>query len=198
MARAGARVPRGAAAADGDLDAARQLLTACGEAVVKPARGEQGKGITVGVRDAEALERAVTLAATFCPEVLVAELVAGDDLRVVVIDHRVVAAAVRRPAEVVGDGRRTVAELIAQTTRRRAGGCACGAPPTCTPAAPSTTSPTGCTRRSPRRPSGPAARSGSRSPGWTSWCPTWRAPSTSSSRPTSGRAWPTTSRSPPR
>jgi GNAT-family acetyltransferase (TIGR03103 family) len=117
--RAGVRVPRGAVAAEDDLDTARALLADCGEVVVKPARGEQGKGITVGVRDPEGLERAVALAATSCPDVLVEELVAGDDLRVVVIDHEVVAAAVRRPAEVVGDGHRTVAELIAETSRRR-------------------------------------------------------------------------------
>jgi D-alanine-D-alanine ligase-like ATP-grasp enzyme len=45
--------------------------------------------------------------------------VEGDDLRVVVIDRRVVAAAVRRPAEVVGDGRNPVVELVRSTSRRR-------------------------------------------------------------------------------
>jgi GNAT-family acetyltransferase (TIGR03103 family) len=86
---------------------------------VKPARGEQGKGITVGVEDDTALERAVHHAAQFCPDVLVEELVPGQDLRVVVIDREVVAAAVRRPAEVVGDGRSTVTELVRATSRRR-------------------------------------------------------------------------------
>lgn len=119
MERAGVRVPRGATATDGALDAARALLAECGEVVVKPARGEQGKGITVGVTSADALERAVAAAALFCPDVLVEELVAGDDLRVVVIDHEVVAAAVRRPAEVVGDGRNRVTELVRSTSRRR-------------------------------------------------------------------------------
>jgi D-alanine-D-alanine ligase-like ATP-grasp enzyme len=38
----------------------------------------------------------------------------------VVINHDVVAAAVRRPATVVGDGENTVAELIAAQSRRRA------------------------------------------------------------------------------
>ncbi|MGY1615947.1 N-acetylglutaminylglutamine synthetase [Geodermatophilus sp. SYSU D00691] len=119
MERAGVRVPRGAVAAEGDLDAAAALLDELGELVVKPARGEQGKGITVGVRDRDGLQRAVALAAQHCPDVLVEELVAGDDLRVVVIDHRVVAAAVRRPAQVIGDGRSTVAELVRATSRRR-------------------------------------------------------------------------------
>jgi GNAT-family acetyltransferase (TIGR03103 family) len=117
--RAGVQVPRGVLATEGNLAAAASLLEECGEVVVKPSRGEQGKGITVGVRDAGELSKAVALALQFCPEVLVEELVEGDDLRVVVIDHAVVAAAVRRPAEVVGDGRSTVRQLIEETSRRR-------------------------------------------------------------------------------
>jgi GNAT-family acetyltransferase (TIGR03103 family) len=119
MERAGVRVARGAVAVEDDLAPATALLAECGEVVVKPARGEQGQGITVGVRSAEDLQRAVGLALQFCPDVLVEELVTGEDLRVVVIDHRVVAAAVRRPAEVVGDGRSTVRALIESTSRRR-------------------------------------------------------------------------------
>jgi GNAT-family acetyltransferase (TIGR03103 family) len=119
MERAGVRVPRGATVTEDDLAAARTLLAECGEVVVKPARGEQGRGITVGVREEAALDRAVRLALQYCPDVLVEELVEGQDLRVVVIDHEVVAAAVRRPAEVVGDGRSPVTELVRSTSRRR-------------------------------------------------------------------------------
>ena len=119
MQRAGVRVARGAVATEGDLEAASALLRECGVVVVKPARGEQGRGITVGVSDDAGLARAVDLALQFCPDVLVEELVQGDDLRVIVIDGEVVAAAVRRPAEVVGDGRLPVAELIRSTSRRR-------------------------------------------------------------------------------
>ena len=119
MARAGVRVARGAVAWEDDLAAATALLGECGAVVVKPARGEQGRGITVGVTDDAGLERAVAAALQFCPDVLVEELVEGDDLRVVVIDREVVAAAVRRPAEVVGDGRSPVAELVRSTSRRR-------------------------------------------------------------------------------
>src|SRR4051794_17972350 len=120
MERAGVQVARGANAADGELDDAAALLEEVGEVVVKPARGEQGRGITVGVRDADGLERAVAMALQFCPDVLVEELVDGEDLRIIVIDHRVVAAAVRRPAEVIGDGRSSLRELIESTSRRRA------------------------------------------------------------------------------
>jgi D-alanine-D-alanine ligase-like ATP-grasp enzyme len=48
--------------------------------------------------------------------VLGEELVAGEDLRVVVIGHQVVAAALRRPAEVVGDGRQDVAALVQEAS----------------------------------------------------------------------------------
>jgi GNAT-family acetyltransferase (TIGR03103 family) len=119
MERAGVRVARGVQVTGDDVSAAAALLDEVGSVVVKPARGEQGRGITVGVRDAEGLERALALAAQFCPDVLVEELVTGDDLRVIVIDRQVVAAAVRRPAEIVGDGRHTVADLVASTSRRR-------------------------------------------------------------------------------
>jgi len=44
----------------------------------------------------------------------------GEDLRIVVIDFRVVAAAVRRPPVVVGDGVSTVRALIEKQSRRRA------------------------------------------------------------------------------
>jgi len=119
MERAGVRVARGAAVGEGGLADALALLGEVGALVVKPARGEQGRGITVGVRDEAGLERAVALALQFCPDVLVEEMVAGEDLRVVVIDRQVVAAAVRRPAEVLGDGRHTVTELVRTTSVRR-------------------------------------------------------------------------------
>lgn len=118
LAEAGLSVPRGRTATGDDRDAA--FLAEVGRAVVKPARGEQGNGITVGVRTAGALTAAVELAARFCPDVLIEEMRAGEDLRVVVIDHEVVAAAVRRPASITGDGVHDIAELIERQSRRRA------------------------------------------------------------------------------
>ncbi len=119
MERAGVRVARGVLAGDGELDDGLALMAEVGAVVVKPARGEQGRGITVGVRDEAGLRRAVELALQFCPDVLVEELVPGQDLRVLVIDRAIAAAAVRRPAEVIGDGRSTVTELVRSTSRRR-------------------------------------------------------------------------------
>ncbi len=111
-------MPRGVAASTPEADAA--FLDEVGEAVVKPARGEQGQRHHRRRHDRESeLRTAVDLAGTFCPDVLIEECVDGDDLRIVVIDHEVVAAAVRRPATVYGNGRHTVAELIDAHSRRR-------------------------------------------------------------------------------
>ena len=118
LTAAGLRVPRGRESDGTEADAA--FLEEIGEAVVKPARGEQGLGITVGVSDAEHLERAIELARGFCQDVLIEECVRGEDLRVVLIDHAVTAAAVRRPAAVIGTGKHTIAELIDKQSRRRA------------------------------------------------------------------------------
>ena len=118
LADAGLSVPEGRVASHDGGDLA--FLATHDEVVVKPARGEQGRGITVGVSSEEELVNGVALAERFCPEVLLEQCVPGDDLRVVVIDHRVVAAAIRLPATVVGTGEHTIAELIAATSRRRA------------------------------------------------------------------------------
>ncbi len=114
---AGLRVPRGRTATGDEQDEA--FLAEVGQVVVKPARGEQGKGITVGVTQPAALRRAVESARLHAPDVLIEECVDGEDLRVVVIGHEVVAAAVRRPATVVGDGRTPLARLIRAQSRRR-------------------------------------------------------------------------------
>ncbi|MFN7150075.1 MAG: N-acetylglutaminylglutamine synthetase [Microthrixaceae bacterium] len=118
LADAGLSVPEGAIATGTDAD--HLVLAELGEVVVKPARGEQGNGITVGVTDKDALDAAVLRARSVCPDVLIEQRCAGADVRVLVIDHRVVAAAVRQPAAVVGDGRHSVAELIDVQSRRRA------------------------------------------------------------------------------
>lgn len=114
---AGLSVPDGRSATKDAGDV--QFLEAHGEIVVKPARGEQGRGITVGVSSPDHLMRAIDDAEVVCPDVLLEEMVEGEDLRVVVIDNRVVAAAVRKPAAIIGDGRRTASALISSLSRRR-------------------------------------------------------------------------------
>jgi GNAT-family acetyltransferase (TIGR03103 family) len=109
--------PGRAATFDGD-DLA--FLQRWNDLVVKPARGEQGRGITVGVRTGEELEDACTLARHHWPEVLLEKRCPGQDLRVLVIGNEVVAAAIRVPAAVTGTGADTVVELITELSERRA------------------------------------------------------------------------------
>jgi len=101
------------------LDQAEAFLTRHKRIVVKPARGEQGAGISVDIRDPADLERAVKAAKRICETVILEQFCTGDDLRVVVIDFEVVAAAIRRPAHVVGTGSHTINELIQIQSRRR-------------------------------------------------------------------------------
>jgi GNAT-family acetyltransferase (TIGR03103 family) len=110
LSAAGLPVVAGAMATGGPED--ESFLSEHGEIVVKPARGEGGRGITVGVSDTESLLRARRHAEASCPTVLLEERCQGVDVRVLVIDGEVVAASVRRPPTVTGDGRSTVRELI--------------------------------------------------------------------------------------
>ena len=118
VSEAGIVVPRGKLATFDAED--HTFLAEVGDVVVKPTRGEQGKGITVGVEGPEALDSALARAREQHPEVLIEQRAPGDDLRLVVIDGKVVAAALRKPAEVVGTGKHTILELIATQSRRRA------------------------------------------------------------------------------
>lgn len=117
VADAGIRIPEGCTATFTDEDC--RFLEKVGTAVVKPARGEQGAGITVGVTGADELNRAIELAAQHCPDVLVEERCEGEDLRIIVIGGKVVAAAIRQPPEVIGTGTHTIRQLIEAQSRRR-------------------------------------------------------------------------------
>ncbi len=97
----------------------RAFLDRHGRVVVKPAIGEQGKGITVGVDNTEQLRRAIKRAGRFCDRVLLESFHQGEDLRVVVINDEVVAAAIRKRARIVGDGKKTAQTLIEKQSRRR-------------------------------------------------------------------------------
>jgi D-alanine-D-alanine ligase-like ATP-grasp enzyme len=53
------------------------------------------------------------------PEILIEERLHGNDLRLLVIDGRVVAAALRMPPETIGTGDHSVRDLIVAESRRR-------------------------------------------------------------------------------
>ncbi len=87
--------------------------------VVKPACGEQGAGISVDVRTRDQLHKAWRDAENAGGRVLLEEFIEGLDLRIVIINFDVVAAALRHPARVTGTGRHDIRVLIDKQSRRR-------------------------------------------------------------------------------
>jgi len=116
---AGLRVPVQQLAGNADDNLA--FLDDHGAVVVKPVDGEQGQGVAVNLTTYEAVSQAIDQARRFDSRVLLESFHPGQDLRIVVIGFEVVAAAIRHPAQVVGDGKHSVKALIeAQSRRRRA------------------------------------------------------------------------------
>ena len=68
--------------------------------------------MSVGLTELQDVKRAIAEAREISDRVLVEDCFDGQDLRLVVIDYQVVAAAVRRPPCVVGDGQSTIRALI--------------------------------------------------------------------------------------
>ena len=87
--------------------------------VVKPVDGEQGNGVAVDLDSIEQVQQAIEAARAFDSRVLLESFHEGLDLRIVVIGFEVVAAALRRPAQVMGDGLHSVHQLIEAQSRRR-------------------------------------------------------------------------------
>jgi cyanophycin synthetase len=82
--------------------------------VVKPLDGNKGRGVTVNLNSREDVMAAYQAARVESSEVLVEEFIPGKDYRLLVVGNKLVAAACREPAHVVGDGVHTVQDLIDQ------------------------------------------------------------------------------------
>ncbi len=80
--------------------------------IVKPLDASHGRGISSRLDDAEALAAAFDVAQGFSSRVLVEKFATGHDHRVLVVNGKVVACAERVQARVIGDGRRTIRELV--------------------------------------------------------------------------------------
>lgn len=102
-----------------DQEQAERFLDEFKSVVLKPTRGEQGAGISVDVRDPDALRQAVSDARKYCDTVLLEEYVSGTDLRIIVIGGEMVAAATRLPPRILGTGQARIRELIEKQSRRR-------------------------------------------------------------------------------
>ena len=118
LSRSGLPVPEGKVFTD--LRSARKYLASVGKPlVVKPAVGLNGAGVTVDVRTKAALKTAWEYAQRYHDRIVVEELVQGVDIRVVIIGGVARAALFRVPANIVGDGVKTVEQLVDDKNRLR-------------------------------------------------------------------------------
>jgi cyanophycin synthetase len=119
----GLQVPAGAAVHS--VEAAVEVAHRIGFPVIlKPLSANQGRGISPALHGEADVRWAWERAAEFHPDLVVEQYVEGRDHRVAVVNGRVVAVAERVAAHVVGDGVRTIRQLIddANTDSRRGPG----------------------------------------------------------------------------
>jgi len=107
----GVPVPEGRpVSSPGDAWAAAQTLGL--PVVIKPRFGNHGRGISANLRTQEGVEKAFSAALAESPDILCEHHIRGSDHRLLVVGERVAAAALREPAQVIGDGVASLAELV--------------------------------------------------------------------------------------
>lgn len=111
LASLGLPVPRQELVTDasGAVRAARKLG---GAVVTKPYNGNHGRGITINISSEDEVRAGFEAAREHSRSVIVETYVGGDDHRLLVVNGELIAATRRTPGHVVGDGRRTIAELV--------------------------------------------------------------------------------------
>ncbi|HXT59130.1 MAG TPA: cyanophycin synthetase [Pirellulales bacterium] len=109
----GVPVPEGRPVSDADdaWEAAREMAA---PVVVKPRYGNQGRGVAAYLTTEEQVKAAFAAAKLEGSSIIVERFIAGADHRLLIVGDKLVAAARREPAHVIGDGVHTVAELIEQ------------------------------------------------------------------------------------
>jgi cyanophycin synthetase len=80
--------------------------------VIKPLDSNQGKGATTNIQSYEDAVKAFSIAKKISQKIIVEKQIPGYDFRALVINYKFVAAAMRKPASVAGDGVHTIQQLI--------------------------------------------------------------------------------------
>jgi cyanophycin synthetase len=80
--------------------------------VFKPLDGNHGKGASINVKTYDEAMAAYEHAKKYSRRIIVEKFITGYDFRILVINHRFIAAALREPAHVKGDGKSTIQQLI--------------------------------------------------------------------------------------
>lgn len=85
--------------------------------VIKPVNGNHGRGITTNINSMDEALIAFKEAKEISRLVIVEKFITGEDYRLLVIDHKLVAAAKRTPAHVIGDGKSTIQQLVDEVNK---------------------------------------------------------------------------------
>jgi cyanophycin synthetase len=85
--------------------------------VIKPLDGNHGKGASINVVTWEDAVSGLAYAKKYSHRVIVEKFITGFDFRVLIIDNKLVAAAKRVPAHVVGNGTDNIQKLIEETNK---------------------------------------------------------------------------------
>jgi cyanophycin synthetase len=80
--------------------------------VFKPLDGNHGKGASINVKTMEEAHEAYDHAKKYSRKIIIEKFVTGFDFRILVINNKFIAAALREPAHVIGDGVSTIQQLI--------------------------------------------------------------------------------------
>lgn len=80
--------------------------------VVKPVDGNHGRGVSINLTTEEEVRAAFPIAKAQGSGVIVESMILGADHRLLVVGGKLIAAAKRVPAHVVGDGKHTIRQLV--------------------------------------------------------------------------------------
>jgi cyanophycin synthetase len=80
--------------------------------VTKPYNGNHGRGISVGLKTADEVRRGFEAAKEHSSSVIVETMLFGDDHRLLVVGGELIAATRRTPGQVIGDGTKTIRQLV--------------------------------------------------------------------------------------
>ncbi len=111
LKEAGIPVPEG-----GPVESLEEALSDAayigGPVVVKPRYGNQGRGVSANLTTPDQITEAYHIAREISRNIIVEQFITGFDFRVLIVGGRMVAAARREPAHVIGDGKHSVQQLV--------------------------------------------------------------------------------------
>lgn len=120
--RVGVNTPATLTATAGDpppLSQITQLMQKHGSLIIKPATASLSNGLSLHLTSDEQIEAALKKAFSFSDKALIQQQVQGEEVRFVVVDGVVRAALLRQTPRLVGNGIKTVAQLLQEENHQR-------------------------------------------------------------------------------